>query len=74
MHGEFETDSCAAQLGLPTCALWLPDKNAFLKLLTHEAPPFLGGWCLIGIIAASMSTADGKYFDAGWIMIYFVEP
>jgi len=67
-HGEFETDSCAVQLGLPTCALWLPDPNAFIKLLTHEAPDFLGGWCLIGIIAASMSTADGAILAMGTVV------
>ena len=38
VHGEFEADSCAVQLGLPTCALWLPDASGFIKLLTHEAP------------------------------------
>jgi Na+/proline symporter len=56
-HAEFLTDSCNALLGLPTCALWVPDSTAFIKLLTHQAPPFLGGWCLFGIVAASMSTA-----------------
>lgn len=35
------------------------DPDAFIKLLTHEAPPFLGGWTLIAIVAASMSTSDG---------------
>jgi Na+/proline symporter len=34
---------------------------AFIKLLTHQAPAFLGGWCLLGIVAASMSTA-GTYY------------
>jgi Na+/proline symporter len=27
--------------------------------MTNEAPPFIGGWTLITIIAASMSTSDG---------------
>lgn len=46
----FETDSCHIALGLPTCALWLPDGSAVIKLLTNEAPAFLGGWALIGIV------------------------
>lgn len=52
----FETDSCQTALGLPTCALWLPDENAFVKLLVNEVPSFLGAWALIGIVAASMSS------------------
>ena len=60
----FETDTCSRALGLPTCAMWVPDPNAFIKLLTHEAPAFLGGWALIAIIAASMSTCDGKVESA----------
>lgn len=67
VHGEFEADSCALQLGLPTCALWLPDAYAFIKLLTHEAPKFLGAWGLVGIIAASMSTADGAILAMGTV-------
>eukprot|EP00804_Cyclotella_cryptica_P024232 CCRYP_013270-RA/>CCRYP_013270-RA protein AED:0.19 eAED:0.18 QI:0/0/0/0.88/1/1/9/0/664 len=55
-RAEFETDSCHALLGLPTCGLWLPNADAFVKLLTNEAPTFLGGWCLVGIVAASMSS------------------
>jgi hypothetical protein len=68
IHGEFEADTCALQLGLPTCALWVPDTTAFIKLLTHEAPDFLGGWCLVGIIAASMSTADGAILAMGTVV------
>lgn len=67
VHGELEPDSCALQLGLPTCALWLPDAYAFIKFLTHEAPDFLGAWCLIGIIAASLSTADGAILAMGTV-------
>lgn len=52
---------------LPTCALWQPDPNAFLKLLTHEAPSFLGGWALVAIIAASMSTCDGAILAMGTV-------
>ena len=55
-QASFKTDSCSIALGLPTCAAWEPDADAFIKLLTHEAPPGLGGWCLIGIVAASMSS------------------
>jgi Na+/proline symporter len=47
--------------------LWAPDPNAFLKLLTHEAPTFLGGWALIAIIAASMSTCDGAILAMGTV-------
>lgn len=72
VHGEFEADTCALQLGLPTCALWVPDSSAFIKLLTHEAPEFLGGWCLVGIIAASMSTADGAILAMGTVMSHNV--
>jgi len=64
---DFTTDSCSIALGLPTCALWNPDPDAFIKLLTHEAPPFLGGWCLIGIVAASMSTCDGAILAMGTV-------
>lgn len=59
--------TCSTILGLPTCALWLPDPQAFIKLLTHEAPAFLGAWCLIGIVAASMSTCDGAILAMGTV-------
>ena len=67
IHAEFEADSCSAILGLPTCARWIPDSNAFIKLLTHQAPPILGCWCLFGIVAASMSTADGAILAMGTV-------
>ncbi|KAL3789680.1 LOW QUALITY PROTEIN: hypothetical protein HJC23_003881, partial [Cyclotella cryptica] len=66
-RAEFETDSCHALLGLPTCGLWLPNADAFVKLLTNEAPTFLGGWCLVGIVAASMSTASGAILAMGTV-------
>lgn len=66
-RASFETDSCHVGLGLPTCALWLPDEASIIKLLTHEAPSFLGGWCLIGIVAASMSTCDGAILAMGTV-------
>jgi Na+/proline symporter len=53
-RAEFATDTCSDILGLPTCGMWMPDPQAFIKLLTHEAPAFLGAWCLVGIVAASM--------------------
>lgn len=70
IHAEFEVDTCLSQLALPTCGLWLPDKNAFIKLLTHQAPDFLGGWCLVGIVAASMSTADGAILAMGTVFAH----
>jgi Na+/proline symporter len=52
---------------LPTCGLWKPEQDAFIKLLIHQAPPFLGAWCMIGIAAASMSTADGAILAMGTV-------
>lgn len=40
---------------------------AFLKLATNQAPPVIGAWCLIGIVAASMSTADGAILAMGTV-------
>jgi hypothetical protein len=65
VHAVFAADTCNPLLGLPTCAAWQPDPMAFLKLLTHQAPSFLGGWCLFGVVAASMSTADGAILAMG---------
>lgn len=72
VHSYFEADTCHAYLDIPTCALWVPDPQAFILLLTNHAPPFLGGWCLIGIIAASMSTADGAILAMGTVMSHNV--
>lgn len=47
--------------------MWAPDSKAFIKLLTHEAPAFLGAWCLIAIVAASMSTCDGAILAMGTV-------
>lgn len=58
-YAVFEADTCHRALGLPQCGAWVPDTFAFLRLLTNEAPPVLGAWFLIAIVAASMSTADG---------------
>lgn len=68
VHSTFEADSCSAHLGAPTCGLWIPDHQAFVKLLVNQAPAFLGGWCLIGIVAASMSTASGAILAMGTVV------
>ena len=64
----YTVDSCSEALGLPTCAEWQPDPVAFLRLLTEHAPPVLGGWCMVGIMAATMSTADGAILALGTVM------
>jgi hypothetical protein len=66
-YATFEADSCSNALGLPTCAEWVPDQVAFMKLATNQAPPVIGAWCLIGIVAASMSTADGAILAMGTV-------
>lgn len=68
VHAQFEPNTCSTLLGRATCAEWKPDGEAFLKLLTHEAPKFLGGWFLIGLIAAAMSTADGAILALGTVL------
>jgi Na+/proline symporter len=40
---------------------------AFPKLATHQAPGIIGGWCLVGIIAASLSTASGAILAMGTV-------
>ncbi|KAG7347179.1 sodium:solute symporter [Nitzschia inconspicua] len=70
IHASFATDTCHPLLGLPTCALWEPDPQAFLHLLTHDVPAFLGGWCLLGIVTASMSTADGAILAMGTVFAH----
>lgn len=72
IQAEFVADTCNTLLGLPTCGLWSPDPQAFIKLLTHEVPSFLGGWCLFGIVAASMSTADGAILAMGTVFSHNV--
>lgn len=72
MYAEFEADTCSEILGLPTCGMWMPDAQATVKYLTHEAPSFLGGWFLIGIVAASMSTADGAILAMGTVFSHNV--
>lgn len=66
-YAVFETDTCSSILDLPQCGMWVPDSNAVVKLLTHEAPAFIGGWCLVAIVAASMSTADGAILALGTV-------
>ncbi|KAJ1635514.1 Sodium:solute symporter family-domain-containing protein, partial [Pavlovales sp. CCMP2436] len=60
-YAEFAADTCHRALDLPTCAMWVPDDYGFLKLLANAAitPRFIGGWCLVAIVAASMSTSSG---------------
>eukprot|EP00178_Gracilaria_changii_P012235 TRINITY_DN345_c0_g1_i2.p1 TRINITY_DN345_c0_g1~~TRINITY_DN345_c0_g1_i2.p1 ORF type:complete len:508 (+),score=44.46 TRINITY_DN345_c0_g1_i2:3314-4837(+) len=67
VYAKFEADSCSTILRLATCAEWVPDERAFLQLLTQEAPAVLGGWCLIGLVAASMSTSDGAILAMGTV-------
>ena len=67
IFAEFEADTCSRILDLPTCAMWMPDSKAFIKLLTTVPPAFLGGWGLLGIVAASMSTSDGAILALGTV-------
>jgi Na+/proline symporter len=46
----------------------VPDPIAFLRLTTNEAPPVVGALCLVAIVAASMSTADGAILALGSVM------
>ena len=72
IYAEFSTDTCATILGLPTCGQWLPDNEAFSKLMTNQVPPYLGAWCLMGIVAASMSTASGAILAMGTVFAHNV--
>ena len=45
----------------------VPDEMAFPKLTTQQAPGFIGGWCLVGIVAASLSTASGAILAMGTV-------
>jgi hypothetical protein len=45
----------------------MPVNKAFIKYWAHQAPGFLGAWCLIGIVAASMSTASGAILAMGTV-------
>ena len=65
---EFYADSCSKAFLLPTCAEWIPDPVAFLRLATNQAPTFVGAWCLIGLVTATMSTADGAILALGTVM------
>jgi len=47
--------------------MWKPDPKAFIKLLTTVPPGFIGGWGLLGIVAASMSTSDGAILALGTV-------
>ena len=72
MYAEFSADTCATILGLPTCGQWVPDTQAFLKLMTNQIPPALGAWSMMGIVAASMSTADGAILAMGTVFSHNV--
>jgi Na+/proline symporter len=43
---------------------------AFQKLATHQVPGFIGGWCLVGIVAASLSTASGAILAMGTVFTH----
>jgi hypothetical protein len=68
LKSSFKADSCAIQLGLPTCGEWIPDPFAFIKFLSHELPDILGGWVLIGIVGASMTSSNGVLLAAGAVV------
>lgn len=72
VYSSYNADSCHLLYDRPTCAQWNPDPNAFLMLLAHQAPPVLGAWCFIGIISASMSTADGAVLAMGTVLSHNV--
>lgn len=68
VSSSFYADSCSTTTLLPTCAEWIPDPVGFLRLATNQAPSFLGAWCFIGIVAATMSTADGAILALGTVL------
>ncbi|KAG2486309.1 hypothetical protein HYH03_015013 [Edaphochlamys debaryana] len=70
-YAEFETDTCSLPLGLPSCAEWVPEsKQALFWLLWTKAPTWLGGWVLVAIVTASMSTADGAILATSTVMAH----
>jgi Na+/proline symporter len=40
---------------------------AFPMLLTHQVPSIIGAWCMVGIVAASLSTASGAVLAMGTV-------
>jgi hypothetical protein len=68
LKASFNVDSCAKQLGLPTCGEWIPDPLAFVKFLVHELPDIFGGWVVIGIVGASMTMSNGGLLATGAVM------
>jgi hypothetical protein len=42
-YAEFETDTCSAPLGLPSCAQWLPDEKMVLFKYMWERLPRVSG-------------------------------
>eukprot|EP00899_Mesostigma_viride_P009720 jgi/Mesvir1/1874/Mv22909-RA.1 len=58
-YAVFNADTSSLDLDLPSCAEWVPDQNAYLKLMAEQYPKVLGVWSMICIISASMSTLNG---------------
>eukprot|EP00775_Hariotina_reticulata_P010197 gene10197-10358_t len=66
---EFAADTCSAPLGLPSCAQWIPDdKFVLFKFLWDRVPRVLGGWTMIAILCASMSTGTGAILATSTVM------
>lgn len=70
---QFAADTCSAPLGLPSCAQWVPlDRSAFFQFLYTKMNRFLGGWVMVAIMAASMSTATGAILATSTVMAHNV--
>uniref|UniRef100_A0A383W3V0 Uncharacterized protein n=2 Tax=Scenedesmaceae TaxID=3086 RepID=A0A383W3V0_TETOB len=70
-YAEFAADTCSAPLGLPSCAQWLPDdKFVLFKYLWERVPRVLGGWSVLAILCASMSTATGAILATSTVMAH----
>ncbi|KAI8470481.1 MAG: Sodium:solute symporter family-domain-containing protein [Monoraphidium minutum] len=68
-YAEFAADTCSAPLGIPSCAEWVPeDKMALFRFLWDKVPRVLGGWTIIAVMSASMSTADGAILATSTVM------
>ncbi|KAF6257333.1 Sodium:solute symporter family-domain-containing protein [Scenedesmus sp. NREL 46B-D3] len=70
-YAEFAADTCSAPLGLPSCAQWVPDdKFVLFKYLWEYVPRILGGWTVLAILCASMSTATGAILATSTVMAH----
>ncbi|KAF8071320.1 cho-1 [Scenedesmus sp. PABB004] len=70
-YAEFAADTCSAPLGLPSCAQWLPDdKFVLFKYLWERVPRILGGWTMVAILCASMSTGTGAILATSTVMTH----